>query len=540
MQSRIALIIVILLIGTVAPFATPAAAQSASAVGFSDAETTATQGDVATIEIRLQNTDDALLRVHSADQQYRATVNVVDGNDDGTVRVHFNTFRGPHKDDTATFVATDTDDQAELIAESSDQAGSVVDTGRYNLIASTATTSVAAVLYLEPPGDTRSNTSIVAPGTPLSEPAPPVNESTEQTATDQIDGSSAADTHFPTAAAGDLVRMQFSAAGIGGAVEPPLPANNLVFPADSAPSAMTSHTLQVSPNTTVDMRSLTIDYGTDDNPSPAKIYRLTQRDIHKLGIDQTGDGYIDRSAKSAIQNVRTNTDGRVTLIFDRAVTISENSTLLGVYKVQNPNTVGTQEVVTTLIGEEKTYRESGAVLYGPAGQGTLGYGVDIQLKSITDESSPAASLSGLDVAYDTQTGELVADTDTTTLPTGSYAVRLHTLESAPADLHKVDLTERFTIVEPDADITDYSVDEGSQLSVNASTNLAPENTVIIRVDAQEAGGGISQVQNCLATVQPGGSISCGFDLSESGSDVEIGVSIQHNGTVIDGPTRLNQ
>ena len=539
MQLRIAFVITALLVSAVAPFAAPVAAQSGSAVGFGDAETTAVQGDVATVELQLRNTEDTLLRVHSADRQYRATVDVVDGNGDGTVRVRFNTFRGPSSGATAEFSTVDTEDSAELIAESSGQAGAVLDVGRYNLIASTATTSVAAVLYLEPPGDTRSNTSIVAPGTPLSEPAPPVNESTEQTATDQIDGSSAADTHFPTAAAGDLVRMQFSAAGIGGAVEPPLPANNLVFPADSAPSAMTSHTLQVSPNTTVDMRSLTIDYGTDSNPSPAKIYRLTQRDIHELGIDETGDGYIDRSVKLAIQNIRTNTDGRVTLTFDRPVTISENSTLLGVYEVQNPDIVGSREVVTTLIGETKTYRESGAVLYGPAGQGALGYGVNLQLESITDESSPTAPLSGLDVTYDTDAGELVADTGTATLPTGAYAVRLHTLESAPTDLPEIDLTEQFNVVKPDADITNHSLDEGSQLSVNASTNLAPENTVVIRVDAQEAGGGISQVQNCLATVQPDGSVSCGFDLSESGSDVEIGVSIQHNGSVIDGPTRLD-
>ena len=539
MQLRIAFVITALLVSAVAPFAAPVAAQSGSAVGFGDAETTAVQGDVATVELQLRNTEDTLLCVHSADRQYRATVDVVDGNGDGTVRVRFNTFRGPSSGATAEFSTVDTEDSAELIAESSGQAGAVLDAGRYNLIASTATTSVAAVLYLEPPGDTRSNTSIVAPGTPLSEPAPPVNESTEQTATDQIDGSSAADTHFPTAAAGDLVRMQFSAAGIGGAVEPPLPANNLVFPADSAPSAMTSHTLQVSPNTTVDMRSLTIDYGTDSNPSPAKIYRLTQRDIHELGIDETGDGYIDRSVKLAIQNIRTNTDGRVTLTFDRPVTISENSTLLGVYEVQNPDIVGSREVVTTLIGETKTYRESGAVLYGPAGQGALGYGVNLQLESITDESSPTAPLSGLDVTYDTDAGELVADTGTATLPTGAYAVRLHTLESAPTDLPEIDLTEQFNVVKPDADITNHSLDEGSQLSVNASTNLAPENTVVIRVDAQEAGGGISQVQNCLATVQPDGSVSCGFDLSESGSDVEIGVSIQHNGSVIDGPTRLD-
>jgi len=297
--------------------------------------------------------------------------------------------------------------------------------------------------------------------------------------------------------------------------------------------------MQVSPNQTVGMRSLTIDYGTGDSSSPGKIHRLTQKDIHKLGIDETGDGRIDRSAKFAIQNIRTNTDGRVTLTFDRPVTVSENNTLLGVYEVQNPDILGSQAVTTTLTGEATTYRKSGTVLYGPAGQGTLGYGVDLRLETSADESLPTAPLSALDVAYDTSTSELVVNTDTTVLATGMYGLRLHTEDSTPEDLPEVDITERFKIVKPDADITNHSIDSESQLSVNASTNLAPENTVIIRIDAQEAGGGISQVQNCVATVQPDKSISCGFDLSESGSDLNVEASIRQNDTIIAGPTRLN-
>ena len=539
MHTRIALVVTILLIGVIAPFAAPTAAQSESAVGFADAETRTTQGDVATIELQLRNTDDALFQVRSADQQYRATVRVADGNGDGTVRVRFNTFRGPGTDDTAAFTTADADDNAELIVESSDQSGTVLDTGRYNLIASTATTSVAAVLRLEAPGDTGSNTTVVAPDTPLAATAPPANESTEQGDRTAEADSSSVDARTPTAAAGDHVRTRFAVAGLGGAVEPSPPARNLVFPTDSAPNAQTTHTMQTSPNQTIAMRSLTIDYGADENAPPAKIYRLTRSDVDTLGIDETGDGYVDRSAKIALQNIQTSTDGRVTLTFDRPVTVSKNDTLLGVYEVQNPDTRGSHAVSTTLTGEATTYRESGTVLYGPAGQGTLGYGVDLQLTAGTDDSSPTAPLSPVAVTYDADAGELVADTDTSALATGEYAIRLHTEESAPADLPEVDLTERFAVVEPDAEVTDHSVNETSQLSVTASTNLAPENTVIIRVDAQEAGGGISQVQNCVATVQPDGSISCEFDLSESGSGLDIDVSIRQNNTVIAGPTRLN-
>ena len=539
MHSRIAVVVMILLVGVAAPFAAPAAAQSASAIGFGNAENTTTQGDIATIELQLRNTDQAIFRVLSADQQYRATVRVEDGDGDGTVQVRFNTFRGLGSDDAARFTTVDGGDNARLMAESSDQSGAVLDTGRYNLIASTATTSVAAVLYLEAPGEMGSHTNIVAPETPLSESDMAVNESTDGTTEDSAGDSSSAGTQAPTAAAGDRVRTRFSVGGLGGAVEASPPARNLIFPTDSSPSASTTHTMQVSPNQTVAMRSLTIDYGADESASPAMVYRLSSSDIDTLGVDETGDGYVDRSAKVAVQNIRTSTDGRVTLTFDRPITVAKNDSLLAVYEVRNPSTLGSQDVGATLTGETATYRESGTVLYGPAGQGTLGYGVDLQLESHTDESSPTAPLSALDVSYDTDASELVAETDTSVLETGEYTVRLHTEESAPADLPQVDLTERFNVVEPDVEVTEHSIDDTAQLSVTASTNLAPENTVIIRVDAQEAGGGISQIQNCVATVQPDGSISCEFDFSESGSDLDIDVSIRQNGTILTGPTRVN-
>jgi len=538
MHTRIGVVVTILLVSVAAPFAAPAAAQSGSAIGFGNAETTTTQGDIATIELQLRNTDQAIFRVLSADQQYRAAVRVEDSDGDGTVHVRFNTFRGLGNDDATRFTTVDGDDNARLIAESSDQSGAVLDTGRYNLIASTATTSVAAVLYLEDPGKIGSNTSVVAPETPLSEPSTAVNESTEEPTGDSKADSSSAGTQVPTAAAGDHVRTRFSVGGLGGAVEPSPPARNLVFPTDSSPSASTTHTMQVSPNRTIAMRSLTIDYGADASASPAMVYRLTSSDIDTLGVDETGDGYVDRSAKIAVQNIRTGTDGRVTLTFDRPITVPENDSLLAVYEVRNPRTLGSQDVAATLTGETATYRESGTVLYGPAGQGTLGYGVDLRLESNTDKSSPTAPLSALDVSYDTDANELVADTDTSALATGEYAVRLHTEKSAPADLPQVDLTEQFKVVEPNAEVTEHSIGDTTQLSVTASTNLAPENTVIIRVDAQEAGGGISQIQNCVATVQPGGSISCEFDLSESGSDLDIDVSISQNDTIIAGPTRV--
>lgn len=538
MHTRIAVVVTLLLVGVAAPFAAPAAAQSGSAVGFGTAETTTTQGDIATTEIQLRNTDQALLRVLSADQQYRATVRVVDGDSDGTVNVQINTFRGPNSDDTTGFTATSGADSVELLAESADNPGTVLDTGRYNMIASTATTSVSAVLYITPPSEVESYTSIVAPGTPLSESTLPTNESTEAAPSNSNAESSTADNQIPTAATGDYVRTRFSVGGIGGAIDGSPPTRNLIFAADSSPSAHTTHTLQTSPSQTVVMRSLTIDYGAGESDTTARVYRLTESNIETLGIDENGDGYVDRSVRIAIQNIQTSTNGQIKVIFDRQITVSPGERLLAVYEAENPDTMGPQAVETTLTGESATYHESGTILYGPAGQGTLGYGVNLQVESSTDKSSPTAPLSAMNFTYDTDTSELVVDTDTSVLAPGEYAIRLHTEESAPAALPEVDLTEQFATVKPAANITNHSIEEGSQLSVTANTNLARENTVIIRVDAQEEDGGISQVQNCVATVQPDGAISCGFDLSESGSDLKIEVSIRQNDTTIAGPTRI--
>jgi hypothetical protein len=539
MHTRIALVVTVLLVGVVAPFAAPAAAQSGSAVGFGAAETTATQGDIATIELQVRNTDDAILRVSSADQQYRALVDVRDGDGDGTVRVRFNTFRGPGEDATVGVTAADADDDAELLVESSDQTGAVLDTGRYNMIVSTATTSVAAVLRLEEPGDVSSNTSVVAPGTPLSAADSSGNASAGAADGNAATNASAADAEVRTAAAGDLARTRFRVSGLGGAVEPSPPARNMVFPADSAPNARTTHTLQTTPNETIAMRSLTVDYGVDGSTPPADIYRLTRGDIDTLGVDETGDGYVDRSARFAVQNIRTSTDGRMTLTFDRPVTVSANDSLLAAYEVQNPETVGARDVTATLTGETTTYRDSGTVLYGPAGQGTLGYGVDLRFESADQDASPTAPLSALDVTYDASAGDLVADTDTGALETGEYAVRLQTNDSAPPELPQVHLTERFEVVEPDAEFETPSVADESRLSVAAETNLAPDNTVIVRVDAQETGGGVSQVLNCVATVESDGSIGCEFDLSKSASEFDISVSIRRNDTVIAGPARFS-
>ncbi|PHQ40529.1 hypothetical protein DJ69_00665 [Halorubrum persicum] len=513
------------LAGIAAPFAAPAAAQSGPAVGFGDAQTTVAQGDVATIDLQLRNTDQATLRIRSADQKYQATLRVRDGDNDGMIRVRANTFRGIDRSDAGQFTAQSDADEVRLIAESKVTEASVLDTGRYNLIVSTAETSVAGVLTISEPVVTGSDVRAVAPNTPLAAAA---NGSSNESNRDED----------ITAARGDHVRTRFAVGGLGGILEAPTPAANLVYPDDSAPGVLTTHTVQTSPNKSISARSLTIDYGVDDGTPPKDVYHFSQSDIESIGIDETGDGYIDRSIGVAVQNIQTGTDGRITLSFDRPVTIPENHTFRLAYAMENPEAIGSQPVAVRIHGRQATHRDRGTVLYGPAGQGTLGYGVDLQLTAAGGDT-PTGSLSGVETTYDADAGGLVATIDTSTFETGEYQVTLDISETAPDSVPRVSLHESFTVVEPDVTFTSNSASDDTRLSVTADTNLAPGSSVIVRVSADQPTGGISQVLNCVGTVEPDGSVDCEFDLSKSTSDFDIDVSMQRDGVIIAGPTDPN-
>lgn len=507
--------------------AAPAAGQAGPAVGFGDTTTEVAQGDVATIEVQLQNTDAATLRIRAADQTYRATLRVRDRDGDGTVHVRFDTFRAAGDEPATAFSAADPDDEADLLADSWDGSGRVLGDGRYNLIVSTSETSVASRLSVVEPGPHNgTGTAVVAPDTPpLAADAPAVNASDAANAT--------------TAAAGDRFRTRFAVRGLGGIVAGDAPARNLVFPADSAPGARTTHAVSTSPSESAVVRAVTVEYGTDGGVPPRGVHRISRSDIETLGVDATGDGYVDRSVRIAVQNIRTSTDGRLTITFDRPIEIGANDSFLMSYAAQNPETTDTQGVTVTLDGDETTHRDRGEVRYGPAGQGTLGHGVDLRVASADRDGGPTDPLAALETAYDPAAGALVVDADTGALGPGDHAVTLSVGDTAPEPLSRVQLTERVAVVAPNAAVTDLSTDGTSRLSVTAETNLAPENSLVIQVRAEEPDGGVSQVLNCVTTVEADGATGCEFDLERSTANFDIEVSVRRGDEVIAGPVRYD-
>ena len=510
-----------------------------SAVGFDDAEVVAAQGDVATVELRLQNTNRAGLRVRAADQSYRADIDLEDGDGDGRVRVRLDTLRGVDDDTTVDVSTADPADSATLESESTTQEDLVFDAGRYNLIASTESTSIAAVLRLEPPTAEGNTTRAVPPDAPL--PAS-VSEETETTDNSEDTAADPAVTEDETTrvAKGDHARTRFEVSGLGGILERPAPGSDLVSATDASPGATTTHTLATSPSEQLRVRQLTIDYGAGD-AMPSDIYRLARGDIETLGVDVTGDGTVDRSLRIAVGNIRTSTDGTVTLAFDRTITLDANDTLLASYTVTNPDATSTEDVSVTLDGPGASHTESGVVRYGLAGQGTLGYGVDLHLVP-TDTSHRAervAPLTALDATYDPATGAVVVDTDTSRLDTGAYTVVLAVTDEAPDVLPETTMRERLTVVEPSVTFTNRGVPDDPLFTVSADSNLAAGNDVVVRVSADERGGGVSQVSNCVTEVAADGHIACEFDLTKPASEFAITVSVSRGNDTIGGPVTYN-
>ena len=516
------------------------AGQSESAVGFGEATVVAAQGDVATVDLRVRNTESADLRVRAADQSYRADIEVRDGDGDGRIRVRLDTFRGFDADTTVDVSTANPADDAELVSETTDQSGRVFADGRYNLIASTESTSIAAVLRLTPPTADGNATRAVAPQTPLpaSSTERPQDAAASDTPAATTDASST--DGVTTVARGDHARSTFAVSGLGGILERPAPGDDLVAAVDASPSARTTHRLRTTPTESVRMRSLTIAYGGSE-AIPTDIYRLSRGDIETLGIDTTGDGSVDRSVTFAVGNIRTSTDGTVTLAFDRAITLDPSDTLLASYAVTNPETTGTEPVSVTVAGASVSHTETGVVRYGPPGQGSLGHGVDLRLvpTGATADAERIAPLAGLESAYDPARGAVVVDTNTSRLEPGTYAVELSVGSAAPSVLPKPTMRETIRVVEPSVTFTNRSVSDDPLFTASADTNLAPGNTVVVRVDAQEGGGGVSQVSNCVTEVAADGHIACEFDLTKPASEFAITVSVSRGNDTIGGPVTYN-
>jgi hypothetical protein len=77
--------------------------------------------------------------------------------------------------------------------------------------------------------------------------------------------------------------------------------------------------------------------------------------------------------------------------------------------------------------------------------------------------------------------------------------------------------------------------EGSTLSVDATTNLAPGNRVVTEVSANPATNEGGFLIQCVGVVERDGTVSCAFDLPDPLVESTAAVSIGQDGTTLAGP-----
>jgi hypothetical protein len=503
------------------------ATSAESAVGFGSDTLVQEHGDVVTVPIELTNADSATVRIRSATQDYLAELDVTDGNGDGTVVLEFNTFHGVDRPGRPAFGTVAAADAVTVHTQRTDQSLPVLETGRYHLIAATE--------------DTRISTEVILTGSDVGESRTVQLPSTASQGENVTRGGFETDANESLAIArGDVAQSRFEVSGIGGALQGTVPGQNLIFANDSAPGVKTTHRLRVSPDESVTTKRVTINYDAGDGGVPPDLHRLSQNALEEFGVDTNADGRIDRSVVLYVSNIRTDSSGRAVVTFDRPIELSASDQLLAEYSVTNPDASGADDVTVTL-GQDAS-AETGTVVYGPAGQGTLGYGLDLRLVS-DDGSEFVTPFSASSVTYDSASNLLVVTTNTTKLGVGSHEVRFRIRDDAQVGHPATTMVERLYVESPNAVITDVSADDET-LSVAGETNLAPGTELWIRVGVDQSADGVQFLSLCSADVSDNRTVSCEFVTPSNDSRMftenDVDVSIRTaNGTVLAGPVRYD-
>ncbi|RZH67048.1 DUF7827 domain-containing protein [Natrinema altunense] len=486
-------------------------------VEFADSNVAEQRGNVATIQLELTNTDETSLLVRSAQRDFRADLRVRDEDGDGTVRVRFNTFYGVEHGNRPAFTAVG-DDSVTVRTHATTQSLPMLEAGRYNMIASTETSRIAGVLQLEEPTVGESQSRAIAPGTDV-----------KTVAASEVDIQATAGK--TTIAKGDIGRAEFDVSGVEGLLQDPTARDQLVTATDSRPRAQTTHRVQQTPDRNIEgVETISIDYDESGGVAP-NIQSLSWNDLEILGVDTDDDGHIDRSLTGSVSGVRTTSAGEISIRFDEPVSISESETFFAAYTATNPGKTGTADVRVRFGSDQ--YVETGEISYGADSLGTLTHGVDLRLQSADDRSRIGAPLGSLTTTYNSTTDTLVADVDTTHLEPGTYTVRFQIYDDSPVSDDGSVVTERFVVVPQSASISEPTLTNESTLVVNATTNLAPENDVAMRVQTDPLRKGY--LLECTTTVERDGSVACEYELPDTESP--LNVTIRRGGTQLAEPVQ---
>lgn len=477
---------------------------------FADAVTTDERGDVVEVPIRVGDRGYVALSVRAPDGTYDTRVRVVDADDDGRVTVTLDTFSAGWAADEATAYAADAGDRVTDVDRRTRRLDGPLPAGRYNLVVASGGESTAASLVLEP-GRVGNATTATVPA-------------------DRLPGGAAATPRFETGrvAVGDGAVVAFDVSGIGGVLaSTPPPGENLVYPVDSTPGATTTHVVGVDADRRVTFETVTVRYA--DGGAPRTLDRLDADRLRALGVDRDGDGIVETDLRSAVERVAVERSERaVTVHLDADATVGAGETLLVSYRATNPDEAGTYAVNASL-GDGVA--ADGRVVYGLAGRGTLGYGLDLRFTAASETVvDPLAA-----VNYTYADNRLYALVNTSALAVdGRYGVGLTRWSASPladetaAAGATVRITERrTTLVEPAP--TDPFVVAAGERTFRATTTLSPGTEVVVTVAGDGPNGFLFQGSTRVGEDR---TITATFDLPGGTDRRSITLRIVDDGTVV--------
>jgi len=487
------------------------AAQDADTLRFADAVTTEQRGDVAQIPIRVGDRRYVALSVRAPDGTYDTRVRIVDADGDGRVTVELNTFSAGWTADEATAYAASEGDRITDVDRRTRRLDGPLPERRYNLVVAAGGESTAASLVLES-GTVGNATTATIPADRLAGGVAAV-PTTPRFETDRV----AVDDHAVYA---------FDVNGVGGLLAAAAPPGaNLVYPTDSTPGATTTHAVGVDADRRVTPETITVRYA--GGGAPRLLDRFDADRLRTLGIDTDGDGIVEIDLRSAVERVQVDaSETTLTVHLDTDATVAPGETLRLAYGATNPGEPGTYAVHASL-GDGVD--AAGDVVYGLAGRGTLGYGLDLRVTAVGDETV-VDPLAAVDYAY--ADGHLYALVNTSTLAVdGQYGVGLIHWGASPlatetrATGATVRITERrATLVDPTP-----AGGDGSDLTVRATTTLAPTTEVVVAVSGDAPDGFLFQRTTRVGDDR---TITATFDLPRGVDHRSITVRIVDDGTVL--------
>ncbi|WP_251342625.1 BGTF surface domain-containing protein [Haloplanus halophilus] len=487
-------------------------AQDADDLQFESAVTTEQRGDLARLSMQVGDRDRVTLMVRAPDGNYDARIRAVDANDDGHVTVTLDTFQAGWTADESAAYAVESGDRLTSVRRRTDRLAGPLPTGRYNLVAVAGGDSTSASLVVNP-GRIGSATAATVPRDRLEPGAASAVPGTPRFETGRV-------------ATGDHAVVAVNASGLGGVLSSTQPpGENLVYPTDSTPGASTTHTVSVDADRTVTPDSITVEYG---DTAPQSLERFDAERVRHLGVDRDGDGIVETDLRPAIAGVDA-TERSLTLRLDTEATMAANETLLLRYRATNPGEAGTYGVRAT-VGE--TVETDGRVVYGMAGRGTLGYGIDLGLAADGDRTvvDPLAA-----VEYHYDGDRLYALVNTTGLTAGErYTVGLIRWGASPlgtetrAAATSVTITERrATLVDPAPE--DPFVVASGERTVRVETTLAPTTEVVVEVSGSAPNSFLFRQST---RVDADRRLSATFDLPAAETRQSITVRIVDDGRVV--------